>query len=59
MDIGRGKAARHIQVVYATSAEAADASMLAKAALAHKLGIEVSLCGTHASDMACVPQGED
>lgn len=40
--------ANHIQVVYATDADAADAAMLAKAALAHDLGIIVALCGTRA-----------
>jgi hypothetical protein len=40
--------ANHIQVVYATDAAAADAAILAKAALAHDLGITVSLCGTRA-----------
>ncbi len=38
--------ANHIQVVYATSAEAADKAMLAKAAFADALGIEVAICGT-------------
>jgi hypothetical protein len=36
----------HIQVVYATDAEAADRAMLTKAALADALGMKVSLCGT-------------
>src|SRR5207247_11010019 len=38
--------ANHIQVVYANSAEEADAAALAKAALADELGLTVSLCGT-------------
>lgn len=38
--------ANHIQVAYANSAEEADRAMLAKAALAHELGLEVSICGT-------------
>ena len=37
--------ANHIQVAYARSAADADRAMRAKAALAHALGIEVSLCG--------------
>ena len=40
--------ANHVQVVYADDAQAADRAMLAKAALAHELGLEVSLCGTRA-----------
>ncbi len=36
----------HIQVVYANSAADADSSMLAKAAMAQALGIEVAICGT-------------
>ena len=40
--------ANHIQVVYATDADAADRAMRAKAALAAELGIEVFLCGTTA-----------
>ncbi len=36
----------HIQVVYASSADAADAAMLTKAALAEELGLDVALCGT-------------
>jgi hypothetical protein len=36
----------HIQVVYATDAESADSAALAKAQLAHDLGIEVNICGT-------------
>ncbi len=36
----------HIQVVYATSAEAADRALLTKAQLANDLGMEVALCGT-------------
>jgi len=35
----------HIQVVYANSADEADQCLQVKAALAHKLGIQVSLCG--------------
>ena len=38
--------ANHIQVVYANSAADADKAMLAKAQLAHDLGIAVSICGT-------------
>ncbi|AMM83002.1 fucose isomerase [Martelella sp. AD-3] len=37
--------ANHIQVVYALSAEEADKAMMAKAALAAKMGMTVSLCG--------------
>jgi hypothetical protein len=36
----------HIQVAYAKSADEADKAMLAKAALADSLGIEVAICGT-------------
>jgi hypothetical protein len=38
--------ANHIQVAYANSPEEADRAMLAKAALANELGIEVAICGT-------------
>jgi hypothetical protein len=38
--------ANHIQVAYATSAEDADRAMLAKASMAHELGLKVALCGT-------------
>ena len=38
--------ANHIQVVYANSEEDADKALLAKAAMAHSLGIHVALCGT-------------
>lgn len=41
--------ANHIQVVYARDVSAADNAMLAKASLAHQLGIEVHLCGTRAN----------
>jgi hypothetical protein len=36
----------HIQVAYATSAADADKALLAKAAMAESLGLEVALCGT-------------
>ncbi|MCC6820371.1 MAG: fucose isomerase [Verrucomicrobia subdivision 3 bacterium] len=38
--------ANHVQVVYATSAKAADQCLLTKAAMAKALGIRVNLCGT-------------
>ena len=38
--------ANHIQVAYATSAQEADQALLAKAATAAALGLEVALCGT-------------
>ncbi|WP_425399481.1 fucose isomerase [Aeoliella sp.] len=38
--------ANHIQVAYANSAEEADKAMLAKAAMAEALGMEVAVCGT-------------
>ena len=38
--------ANHLNVAYANSAEEADQCLNAKAELAQKLGIEVSLCGT-------------
>jgi hypothetical protein len=37
----------HIQVVYADDAESADRALLAKAAFAEALGMEVALCGTN------------
>jgi hypothetical protein len=37
----------HIQVAYANSPSEADQAMLAKAALADALGLEVAVCGTH------------
>ncbi len=36
----------HIQVVYANSDKEANAALLAKAAMAHALGIHVNVCGT-------------
>jgi len=36
----------HIQVVYATDAQSADASLMVKASAAHALGIKVNVCGT-------------
>ena len=36
----------HIQVVYANSADEADKAMLAKAAMAEAMGMEVAICGT-------------
>ena len=44
--------ANHIQVAYAKTAKGADLAMLAKAALAAQLGIEVGLCGTRADGTA-------
>ncbi|MRG57591.1 fucose isomerase [Phyllobacterium sp. SYP-B3895] len=41
--------ANHVQVVYGTSAEAADAAMWTKAALAAELGISVNICGFNQS----------
>lgn len=38
--------ANHIQVAYAHSAEEADSVLLAKAAMAEEMGMQVSLCGT-------------
>jgi hypothetical protein len=40
--------ANHVQVAYATDARAADRCLLAKAAMAAALGMQVSLCGTRA-----------
>jgi len=37
--------ANHVQVVYATDASAADRTLAVKAALAHELGLDVSICG--------------
>jgi L-fucose isomerase, C-terminal domain len=36
----------HIQLVYGNSAEEADRAMLAKAAMAEAMGLEVAICGT-------------
>jgi len=38
--------ANHIQVVYADSAKEADSALLAKAAMADAMGMEVAVCGT-------------
>ncbi len=38
--------ANHIQVAYADSAKTADKAMLAKAAMAEAMGMEVAICGT-------------
>jgi hypothetical protein len=38
--------ANHIQVAYANSAKEADNALLAKAAMAEAMGMEVALCGT-------------
>ena len=38
--------ANHIQVAYANSAEEADRAMLARASMAHALGMKVAVCGT-------------
>ena len=38
--------ANHIQIVYAIDAKAADLAMTTKAALAQRLGLDVSLCGS-------------
>ncbi len=38
--------ANHVQVAYANSAEEADRALLAKAAMADELGMDVYLCGT-------------
>ncbi len=38
--------ANHIQVVYANSADEADKAMLAKAAMADAMGMDVHICGT-------------
>jgi hypothetical protein len=46
--------ANHIQVAYAQNAARADQAMLAKAALAAELGIEVNLCGTKADGSAFI-----
>ncbi len=44
--------ANHIQVAYANGAADADRALLAKAAMAHGLGIDVYLCGTKKSGKA-------
>ena len=38
--------ANHIQVAYANDADDADRAMLAKAAMAEALGMDVNVCGT-------------
>ena len=43
--MGRHKS-NHIQVAYANTAEEGDASMMAKAAMAEAMGMDVFLCGT-------------
>jgi hypothetical protein len=43
--MGRHKS-NHIQVAYANSAEEADRVLIAKAAMAHALGMRVAVCGT-------------
>ena len=40
--------ANHIQVAYATDAQAADRCLIAKSAMAEALGLTVNLCGTRA-----------
>ena len=47
--MGRHKA-NHIQVAYANSADDADSALLAKAWLAHELGLDVYICGTRKGD---------
>ncbi len=42
----------HIQVVYANSAAEADKALLAKAAMAQAMGMEVALCGTRKNGKA-------
>ena len=42
--------ANHIQVVYANSAQDADAALWVRAAMAESLGIRVNLCGTRKND---------
>jgi hypothetical protein len=39
--------ANHIQLAYASSADAADRALMARASMAEALGIEVHLCGTN------------
>ncbi len=43
--------ANHIQVAYANSADEADRALLAKAAMAEELGLDVCLCGTRKNDV--------
>lgn len=44
--------ANHVQVVYANSARQADKALLAKAAMAEAMGMEVCLCGTRKNGKA-------
>ena len=40
----------HIQVAYADSAANADKALMAKAAMAHALGLEVAICGSRKNE---------
>jgi hypothetical protein len=44
--------ANHIQVVYANSAKEADSALLAKAAMADAMGMQVAVCGTRKNGKA-------
>jgi hypothetical protein len=44
--------ANHIQVAYANGAKEADNALLAKAAMAEALGMEVAVCGTRKNGKA-------
>ena len=44
--------ANHIQVVYANGPKEADAAMLAKAAMADAMGMQVAICGTRKNGKA-------
>jgi hypothetical protein len=49
--------ANHVQVAYATGAEAADSALLTRAAMADQLGIRVHLCGTRKEGCRWVADG--
>jgi hypothetical protein len=47
--------ANHVQVAYATSPDAADQTVMTRAAMANELGISVHLCGTRKNGRRWVP----
>jgi len=49
--------ANHVQVVYATDADSADAALWTRAAMACELGIRVNLCGTRKDGSAWRSEG--
>ena len=49
--------ANHIQVAYANDADAADRAMLAKAAMAEAMGMDVYVCGTRKDGSRGIDRG--